>query len=109
MQKLSERDLLDITSRADLQYEDLHYLFYELGMRSSDIERAEASADFSDFRLKAKTVLTQWITIEGRSATRKRVLDALIQCGFVNSTEILAKKWGLDTQGKFQRCSSVSL
>ena len=98
---MSDKDILDIASRTKLQHADLHNLFLELGIDDADVENAERMADSRDFKLQANKVLKMWRTSNGRNATRRAVINALMECGLVEAKEILEEKWGLVTQGKF--------
>ena len=101
MEKVSDKDISDITYKTKLQHADLHHLFSELGIDDADVENAERMADSRDFRLQAKKVLKMWRTKNGRNATRRAVINALIECELIDAKEILEKKWGLVAQGKF--------
>ena len=98
---MSDKDIFDITNKTKLLHSDLHNLFSELGIEDTDVENAERIADSRDFKLQAKKVLKMWRTKNGRNATRKAVIDALMECGLVEAKEILEEKWGLIAKGKY--------
>ena len=101
MEKVTDKDIFDITSKAKLQHADLHNLFSGLGIDDTDVENAERIADTKDFKLQARKVLKMWRTKNGQSATRKAIIDALTECDLIEAKEILEEKWGLIAQGKF--------
>ena len=96
VEKVSDRDILDV---AKVLPAHRHTFFYELDMTDSDIQNAEMSADSRDAVLQIRKVLTLWRQQNGSNATRRKVVDALIECGFNEAKEILAKKWDIITQG----------
>ena len=105
MEKVSNRDICDITVKANLSHAQLQKLFDELDIDDTAVEKAKRNADTQDFQLQANKVLKEWRTNNGRSATRKRIIDALIECRYTEAKEILEEKWGLVVQGKYLKFS----
>ena len=60
----------------ELGPDELRHLFYNLRIPERDIEHAERSADTSDTRLKAISVLNWWKKTEGKEATHEKLLEA---------------------------------
>ena len=101
MEKLSDKDILDII-KAKLSRAELHRLFLELGISDTDVENAERIADSRDIGLQANKVLKMWREKIGKNATRRRIINALTECSFMDAKEILEEKWSLIVQGKYQ-------
>ena len=108
MEKLSDRDIHDITTKTKLSHAQLHHLFHELDIADNDVENAERIADSRDFQLQANKVLKMWRAKIGNNATRRRIIDALTECSFNEGKAILEEKWGLTVQGKYQTFSDLS-
>ena len=96
---MSDTDIVDITCKTKLLHAQLHHMFNELNIHAADIENAERSTDSRDFKLQANRILKMWRSSNGRNATRRRIINALIECGFIEAKEILEEKWGFLTQG----------
>ena len=79
MAAASENDFRDITDQ--LGPDELHHLFYNLGISKRDVEHAEKSADTTDTRLKAIAVLIRWRKMKGRDATLEALLEAKRKLG----------------------------
>ena len=79
MAAASETDFRDITD--ELGPDELHHLFYNLGISKRDVEHAEKSADTSDTRLKAMAVLVWWRKTKGKDATLEALLEAKRKLG----------------------------
>ena len=95
MEKVTNKNISDITNKTKLEHKDLRKLFTELDIDSNDVENAERTADTRDFKLQAQKVLRMWRENNGRRATRRRILDALEECNFIDAKETLEKKWGI--------------
>ena len=100
MEQVSDRDILDITSKTNLLYADLQHLFHTLDMSDPEIENAERNTDSRDVLLRANKVLKVWRMKNGKNAYRRRILDALLVCGLVDAKETLEKTWSLVHEGK---------
>ena len=74
MEKVQDSDFDEVIN--ELGPDDLQRLFYYLGLDERDIEHAEASANTTDSRLKARKVLSQWRKIKGNEATVQALKDA---------------------------------
>ena len=74
MAAASEADFRDITE--ELGPNELQRLFHHLNISQRDIEHAEASANTTDTRLKARAVLIEWKKKQGRDATLEALHEA---------------------------------
>ena len=106
---MSDRDIGDITSKTNLLHADLQRLFHALDMSDPEIENAERSADSKDATLRARKVLKAWRMKDGVNACRRRILDALLECGLVDAKETLEKKWSLVHEGKTNKCPVIMM
>ena len=74
MAAASEADFRDIVE--ELGPNELQHLFHHLNIPQRDIEHAEASANTTDTRLKARAVLIEWKKKQGRDATLEALHEA---------------------------------
>ena len=100
MKQVSDKDIQDITSKANLEHADLQRMFHTLSMTHAEIENAERNTDSRDVTLRARRVLNEWRKKNGRNACRRRICDALSECSLVDAKEILEATWGIAPQGK---------
>ena len=98
---MSDKDIQDIASKAELTYSELHHLYGELDIAQSDIENQERIAETKDFTIQAQFVLRRWRQINGDNATRKVILEALTECRFNRANEILKRKWEISEEGGY--------
>ena len=101
LQTLSSKDIRRITHKADLEKEDLDNLFNELEIAAADQDNARRYADTRDFKLQATSILRAWCKRQGEAASRHVIIEALQECNLTKAVEILEKKWGFTTDGKF--------
>ena len=99
-EKVSDRDIRNITRKAKLKHADLQRMFHALDMTHAEIENAERNTDSRDVTLRARRVLIEWRKKNGRNACRRRILDALLECDLVEAKEILEATWDFSPQGK---------
>ena len=92
---MSDNDIRDVASRAELTHSELHHLFGELGISHADIENQERIADTKDYYIQADRVLQYWRQKNGKDATRQKVLDSLQECKYNRAKEILIERWKL--------------
>ena len=100
IEQVSDRDIWDIASKTNLLHADLQCLFHALNMSGPEIENAERNTDSRDVTLRARRVLNEWREKNGRNACRIRILDAFLECGFIDAKETLEKTWSLLHEGK---------
>ncbi len=87
--------MIDIVSKAKLMKDELKMLFYEIGIEECDIEIAEERANTHDYTLKAMKVLQMWRRSNTANATRPAIIQALTECKYIESKEILQEKWNI--------------
>ena len=92
-EEASDKDFLKLIPL--LRPVDLHHLFYELGLRIQDIEKAEIDAPVPDVDMKALKVLQRWHQYKGREANRGALLEALKICSFTEAIDMLRQLWNL--------------
>ena len=97
---MSDQDILDVAKKAELTYDELHNLYGELGIPQVDIENQERIANTKDFTNQAQFVLKRWRQMNGRSATRKVILEALKESKCIRAKQILEEKWGNAEKGR---------
>ena len=97
---MSDKDVREVASKAELTYPELHHLYGMLDIAKSDIENQERIADTKDFTIQAQFVLRHWRQINGDRATRKVILEALTECGYSRANEILKRKWEITEKGE---------
>ncbi|XP_072023538.1 uncharacterized protein [Amphiura filiformis] len=95
MEQVSDLDIKVVVGKANLTSDNLTELFTELEIPSPEVESAKFGACTSDVKLQSITVLRFWRQTNGRKATRRKILDALRECGFRDAKEILEEKWNL--------------
>ena len=59
------------------------------------MEKAERRANSTDEELKAMEVLQLWRQMNGRKATREKIIEALKQLHNFEVVDALQKKWNL--------------
>ena len=106
---MSDRDIQDITSKIGLLHADLQCLFHALDMSDSEIENAARYVDSRDVTLQARRVLIEWRMKNGRDASRRKILDALLECDLVDAKETLEKTWSLVHEGVQGKTIDLSL
>ena len=99
MEKMSEKDIDDVTQTTRLLFPDLNNLFVKLGLQKHEIEKAKKNADTTDVKLQAASVLHSWRNIRGSDATRQAIITALKSRRYIEAVEILQEKWGMTTKG----------
>ena len=57
MEKVSDKDIRDVTTRANLSESDLDNVFVELGIPTTDIENAKHNSKSTDVDIQAAKVL----------------------------------------------------
>ena len=97
---MSDQDILDVANKAELTYAELHNLYGELRILQVDIENQERIANTNDFTIQAQFVLKRWRQMNGDSATRKVILEALQESRCNRAKQILKKKWGIAEKGR---------
>ncbi|XP_072016289.1 NLR family CARD domain-containing protein 4-like [Amphiura filiformis] len=107
MEKVSSSDINDVVYRAKLGRDQQQHLFRQLGIPSPDVENAERRADTRDFKLQAIKVLESWRQTNGEKATRRAIIDALKECGFIEAEEIIEKQWSLISQAYLSSAFSL--
>ncbi|XP_072017961.1 uncharacterized protein [Amphiura filiformis] len=90
---VSDNDINDVVYKTHLGRNLLQRLFHQLGITTSDIEYAERMADTRDFKLQSIQVLHFWRQSNGEKATRKAIINALIECNLIEAKEMLVRKW----------------
>ena len=90
MEKMSENDIQDVTSKAGLNHKDLENLILQLNLLVSDVKH---------FKYQAASVLETWHRIKGQAATKQALITALEKCGCYDAVDYLKEKWGLTTEG----------
>ena len=98
---MSDQDIQDVANKAELTRPQLLNLYTALKVTESDIENQERIADTRDFKIQAQFVLRHWRQINGESATRKVLLEALQECGYIQAKQILEKKWEVTEEGRY--------
>ena len=99
MEKMSEKDIGDVTQTTRLLSSDLNNLFVELGLHTNEIENAKKNAGTYDVKLQAASVLHFWRKSRGSDATRQAIITALKSRRYIEAVEILQEKWGMATKG----------
>ena len=84
-----------MANKAELTHAELENLYRALDIAQPDIENQQGIADTRDFMLQADRVLRHWRQKNGKDATRQKVLDALHECEYIRSKELLEEKWKL--------------
>ena len=77
----------------DLLHKDMLKLFMELEMKQPEIEKAQRNADTTDVQIRSVHILQDWRQKIGKSATRRRILEALKRCKLIDAKEILEDIW----------------
>ena len=92
---VSDKDIRDVARNAELTRAELENLYSVLEITQPDIENQQGIADTRDFMLQAVRVLKHWRQKNGKDATRQKVLDALHECEYKRSKELLEEIWKL--------------
>ncbi len=90
---VTENDMLEVIQL--LCPEELQILYVKLDISHKNVRKAEDGAGLNDPTIKAMAVLRQWKQTKGKDASKKKILDAMKQCKFMNSYEQLKKIWRL--------------
>ena len=98
---MSDQDIRDVARQAELTHSQLRDLYGELNVAQHDIENQERIADTRDFKFQAEGVLKHWRQINGGTATRKVILEALQGCRYNQAKEILKTKWEITEEGGY--------
>ena len=88
---VTDRDIGDVVSSLSLSAVQL--LYEKLEIPYTDVEKQEENAGCRDPDIKARYVLRYWRQINGKKATRRRLLEALKICKFIKAMETLEKRW----------------
>ena len=90
---VSDKDIQDIASQAELNYNHLDNLFGKLNIQHHEIERERRNANTTDYQIQAKCVLHSWRQNNGNCATRRSIIEALHDSNYIKAAEILIEKW----------------
>ena len=90
---VTDGDIRDIAMNSDLLHKDMMKLFMELEMKQPEIEKAQRNADTTDVQIRSVHILQDWRQKSGKSATRRRILEALKRCKLIDAKEILEDIW----------------
>ncbi|XP_072016939.1 NLR family CARD domain-containing protein 4-like [Amphiura filiformis] len=95
---VTDSDINDVSGNANLLHHQLQQLYIQLGLKASTIENAERGSDSKYPMHQAIHVLRSWRQSNGVKATRKAIIDALIECSLIEAKDILVNKWTLTFQ-----------
>ena len=99
---VTDKDIQDVASKANLDYNQLQKLFVELEITQRDIEKQQRIAETKDYEIQAKHVLQFWRQTNGKLATRRKILDALMECTLIEAKDLLVDTWGITFEGRYE-------
>ena len=96
---MSDKDIRDVTTNANLSVSDLDQVFLELGMSNREIENTKYNAREYTVDIQANRVLEEWRQRHGKEATRQAIITALEAGNRTEAVETLQDKWGMTPKG----------